>query len=78
VETIFITLRDRLSLYSATQYLGIANQVTTLTASEFGRTLQPSGSGCDYGWGNHHLVLGGAENGGDLYGNYPDGYRRAV
>ena len=60
-----------LSLYSATQDLSIANQVTTFTESEFGRTLQPSGSGCDHGWGNHHLVLGGSVSGGDLYGNYP-------
>ena len=60
-----------LSLYSATQDLGIANQVTIFTESEFGRTLQPSGSGCDHGWGNHHLVLGGAVHGGDLYGRYP-------
>jgi len=60
------------SLYSASVDLGIASQVTTFTESEFGRTLQPSGSGCDHGWGNHHLVMGGAVNGGDLYGNYPE------
>jgi uncharacterized protein (DUF1501 family) len=60
-----------LSMYSATQDLGIANQVTTFTESEFGRTLQPSGTGCDHGWGNHHLVLGGAVHGGDIYGRYP-------
>jgi uncharacterized protein (DUF1501 family) len=60
-----------LSMYSATEDLGIANQVTTFTESEFGRTLQPSGSGCDHGWGNHNLVLGGAVHGGDLYGRYP-------
>lgn len=60
-----------LSLYGATQDLGIANQVTTFTESEFGRTLQPSGTGCDHGWGNHHAVLGGAVQGGDIYGRYP-------
>jgi uncharacterized protein (DUF1501 family) len=60
-----------LSLYRATQDLAIANQVTTFTESEFGRTLQPSGSGCDHGWGNHNLVLGGAVHGGDIYGHYP-------
>jgi uncharacterized protein (DUF1501 family) len=33
--------------------------------SDFGR-LQPSGSETDHGWGNHHLVLGGAVNGGQI------------
>jgi uncharacterized protein (DUF1501 family) len=61
-----------LSLYGATQDLGVANQVAAFTESEFGPTLQPSGSGCDHGWGNHNLLLGGAVNGGDLYGNYPE------
>ena len=61
-----------LSLYGATEDLGIPSQVTTFTESEFGRTLQPSGSGCDHGWGNHHLVLGGAVQGGDMYGRYPE------
>jgi uncharacterized protein (DUF1501 family) len=59
------------ALYSATTDLGIANQVTMFTESEFGRTLQPSGSGCDHGWGNHHIVMGGAVHGGDIYGRYP-------
>jgi uncharacterized protein (DUF1501 family) len=40
--------------------------------SDFGRTLEPSGSGSsvgsDHGWGNHQLVLGDAVQGGDFYG----------
>lgn len=59
------------AFYSATQELGVADGVTTFTESDFGRTLQPSGSGSDHGWGNHHLVLGGAVRGGNLYGNFP-------
>jgi uncharacterized protein (DUF1501 family) len=59
------------AFYTATGEMGIANQVTTFTASEFGRTLQPSGSGSDHGWGSHHFVLGGAVRGGMIHGSFP-------
>jgi uncharacterized protein (DUF1501 family) len=58
-------------------YIGsdVTQEVTTFTLSDFGRTLQPAGSGnivgSDHGWGNHHLVLGGAVRGGDFYGTFP-------
>jgi uncharacterized protein (DUF1501 family) len=60
-----------LAFYNATAELGIADKVTTFTESEFSRTLQPSGSGSDHAWGSHHLVLGGAVQGGDVYGRFP-------
>lgn len=47
------------------------NQVTTFTASEFGRNLANNGDGTDHGWGNHHLIMGGAVNGREVYGTYP-------
>lgn len=49
---------------------GLTNHVTAFTQSEFGRTLQPSGTGSDHAWGNHQLVLGGAVQGG-VYGTLP-------
>lgn len=60
-----------LSFYNATAELGIADKVTMFTESEFGRTLQPSGTGSDHGWGSHHIVMGGAVKGGDVYGKFP-------
>jgi uncharacterized protein (DUF1501 family) len=51
--------------------MGSRNAVTTFTASDFGRTFTSNGDGTDHGWGAHHLVMGGAVRGGDLYGNFP-------
>lgn len=59
------------AFYAATVELGVANSVTTFTASDFGRTYVSNGGGSDHGWGNHHLVMGGAVKGGDLYGRMP-------
>ncbi len=50
---------------------GLANKVTTFTASEFGRKLVTNGDGTDHGWGGHHFVVGGAVNGGNVYGKIP-------
>ena len=59
------------AFYDATVQLGVANQVTTFTLSDFGRTLQPNNTGTDHGWGNHHIILGGAVSGGRVYGQFP-------
>ncbi len=59
------------AFYNATVELGVAKQVTTFTASDFGRTLVTNGSGSDHGWGSHHFVMGGDVRGGDLYGKFP-------
>jgi uncharacterized protein (DUF1501 family) len=64
------------AFYNATVELGVQNNVTTFTLSDFGRTLQPAGSGLgfvgsDHAWGNHHLIMGGAVLGNRIYGAYP-------
>ena len=59
------------AFYAATVEMGIADKVTTFTASDFGRTLNSNGDGSDHGWGAHHLVVGGAVKGGDVYGAFP-------
>jgi uncharacterized protein (DUF1501 family) len=50
---------------------GVSDQVTTFTASDFGRTLTANSDGTDHGWGSHHIVVGGAVKGQDMYGTYP-------
>lgn len=59
------------AFYQATASMGVANQVTTFTASDFGRALQHNGRGSDHGWGGHHFVMGGAVQGNRVYGQFP-------
>ncbi len=57
--------------YASLQSLNMENAVTTFTASDFGRTLTVNGDGSDHGWGGHYMVMGGAVQGGQLYGQLP-------
>jgi uncharacterized protein (DUF1501 family) len=60
------------AFYQATVELGVASQVTSFTMSDFARTFQPnSNTGSDHAWGSHHIVLGGAVKGGQMYGAFP-------
>ena len=56
---------------AALQELGVFDDVTTFTISDFGRTLTSNGKGSDHGWGGHQIVMGGSVKGGTLYGDYP-------
>jgi uncharacterized protein (DUF1501 family) len=51
--------------------IGLGDKVTTFTASDFGRTFNSNNDGTDHGWGSHHLIMGGAVNGGKLFGTPP-------
>ena len=60
------------AFYAATEELGVAQDVTTFTESDFSRTFQPTTTdGSDHAWGGHHMVAGGAVQGGQIYGAFP-------
>ncbi len=60
------------SFHAATKLLGVDQEVTAFTESDFGRTFRPnSTAGTDHAWGNEHLVIGGAVRGAASYGTYP-------
>lgn len=52
--------------------LGVEDCVTTFSISDFARTLTSNGNGTDHGWGGNAMVMGGAVNGGEVFGLYPD------
>jgi uncharacterized protein (DUF1501 family) len=60
------------AFYLATEELAVADKVTTFSASDFGRTFTSNGRGSDHGWGSHHFVVGGAVQGGKLFGTFPE------
>ncbi len=49
----------------------LLSSVTTFSISDFARTWSFNGSGTDHAWGANTIVMGGAVNGGRIYGNYP-------
>lgn len=59
------------AFFNATQELGVSNDVTLFTASDFGRALAENGNGTDHGWGGHHFVVGGAVQGRQILGDIP-------
>jgi uncharacterized protein (DUF1501 family) len=63
--------QSMLAFQRAMEQLNLSGSVTSFTASDFGRTFPSNGQGSDHGWGSHHLVLGGAVNGQQTYGQFP-------
>ncbi len=66
-------LNDAMAIfYKTTEELGVADSVTTFTASEFGRSYSANDDGTDHGWATHNLIMGGAVKGGKIYGTMPE------
>jgi uncharacterized protein (DUF1501 family) len=72
-QTLFSQLDPALTaFYNSTVELGVQQQVTSFTLSDFSRTYQPgSNGGTDHAWGSNHMILGGAVQGGDVFGKLP-------
>ena len=72
-QTLYTELDAGLSAFhGAMADIGADSSVTTFTLSDFSRTLQSNTNlGTDHAWGAHHLVIGGAVKGGQLYGTMP-------
>jgi len=51
--------------------LGIQDQVTIFTGSDFGRTLTSNDRGSDHAWGGNHFIMGGSVDGRKIFGEYP-------
>ena len=59
------------AFWAAMGEIGLQNNVTLFSASDFGRSLGSNGDGSDHAWGNHHFILGGAVKPG-YYGRMPN------
>jgi uncharacterized protein (DUF1501 family) len=60
------------AFYQSTVNMGIANECTLFTMSDFSRTWKPNSGGSDHAWGGHHFVVGGSVAGNTFIGGFPD------
>jgi uncharacterized protein (DUF1501 family) len=72
-QTLLSELDPALSAFHAAMAaIGAGSNVTSFTLSDFSRTFAPNtGGGSDHAWGSHHMVIGGAVHGGQIYGTMP-------
>lgn len=65
-------LSDALAAFQlALEAYGVADDVITYTASDFGRKLQSNGRGTDHAWAGNQMVFGGPVQGGKICGQFP-------
>ncbi len=71
---LYPTIDQAIGVYTQVmQEIGLYDNVTLFTASDFSRTLQMnSAGGSDHAWGGHHFVVGGAVKGAKVYGTFPN------
>jgi uncharacterized protein (DUF1501 family) len=60
------------AFYNATVQLGVSENTTLFTASDFNRNLPSNGKGSDHAWGSHHFVVGGGVKGAQMIGSFPN------
>ena len=61
------------AFYRTMAELGLSDNVTVFTRSEFGRAFSVNDeSGTDHGWGNNHIVMGGGVKPRCVHGSYPN------
>ncbi len=59
------------AFYRQLELMGVENDVTLFSASDFGRTLTSNGRGSDHAWGGNAFVVGGSVKGRRIHGQYP-------
>lgn len=66
-------ISDAIHAYQlALESLGVAQDVISYTASDFGRTLRSNGRGTDHAWGGCQMIFGEPVDGGKVYGTFPN------
>ena len=72
-EVLLNEIDEALGLFNeAMDELMTQDMVTTFSLSEFARNLTSNGQGSDHAWGSNAFIMGGAVNGGEIFGTYPD------
>jgi uncharacterized protein (DUF1501 family) len=61
------------AFYNTMKALGVENEVSLFTMSDFNRVFEGNGSaGSDHAWGSHHFVVSGGLKPSQTLGNFPD------